>query len=154
MYTIRGSWLVFDEDFDRPLTDIVFPKHIHKVKFGEKFKQSVSCLPKHITHLALYFSYLNLSTTFPPTITHLDFYNTYFLDPMIVNVINIINIGEFLKKMGFFGWIDKVLPKLNSYYLCYLMIICEKQFDGDNQRCSINKHNLSKRQTRLFDMLL
>ena len=37
MYQIIGNKLVFDNDFNEPLTSVIFPKHVTKVVFGTGF---------------------------------------------------------------------------------------------------------------------
>ena len=54
MYQIKDSWLVFNDRFNEPLSNVVFPVGIQKIQFRWSFDQEINNLPKSLIYLQIY----------------------------------------------------------------------------------------------------
>lgn len=135
MYTIRGNILIFDNDFNGVLDDIVFHCDIRGVVFGKIFNQSLDNLPDNIRRIRfVYDSIFNrVINKFPNSLKHLYFgemYNesidalptglkTLCFGRMFNKPIDRLASLQVLKKLTFEGSFNHKLPKL-SLTLTYL----------------------------------
>ena len=76
MYQIINGWMVFDYWFNKPLSNIVFPKDIKKIQFGGFFDQDISnasTLPNSLTNLKLGYCFNQEMHNLSNSLTHLRF---------------------------------------------------------------------------------
>ena len=74
MYQIKDGWLVFDKLFNEPLTNVVFPVGIQKIRLSYYFNQYVNnLLPNSLTHLTFGWHFDQDVSKLPNSITHLTF---------------------------------------------------------------------------------
>ena len=74
MCQIRDGWMVFDDWSNEPLSNVVFPTGIQKIRFGRVFNQNVSQLPNSLTHLIFGWKFnQDMRNALPNSIIHLTF---------------------------------------------------------------------------------
>ena len=73
MYQIRNGWIVFNNEFNGSLSNVVFPMGIQKVKFNWYFNQDMRNLPNNLTHLIFGGDFNQDVSNLPNSLTHLTF---------------------------------------------------------------------------------
>lgn len=152
MYSFEKRWLVFDDYFNKPLTNGVFPNGIRKVLFNYYFNQPLGRLPSSITKLAFGQSFnqsISGSLTLPSCLTSLSFGSNFNQ--------NILTLPKYLKFLNI-GYYDEC--KFNRELNPYLYQLTNFHISNNPQkhiiveRCKINKHNRYIRNKKLIDLLL
>ena len=175
MYQIKDGWMVFDDRFNEPLTNVVFPTGIQKVKFGRYFNQEIRNLPNSITHLSFeYWGYFNQNISqLPNSLTHLTF--DYDFNQEVRNLPNglihlsfgycfnqdMSKLPKSLTYLCFYGWSScnnsNINPSLNPYLYHLTEFVINQKHKHKRlmlKRCQINQHNRGIREDKLIDLLL
>ena len=130
MYEINDDWLVFCDQFNEPLSNVVFPVGIQKIIFGWDFNQDINnLLPNSLTHLIFSFCFNQDVSQLPKSLIYLKIYKyrcdfKQSLNPYLYHLTEFAITGEHKHK-----------------------VIME-------DRCKINQHNTTIRSDTLIDLLL
>ena len=127
MYQIKDDWIVFNDDFNESLLNVVFPNGIQKIRFSEYFNKDVSQLPNSITHLTFSYWFNQDVSQLPNSLTHLIFYDYSFKQ----------SLNPYLYHLTSF--------EINNNH---------KHNTIMEDRCKINQHNITIRNDTLIDLLL
>ena len=130
MYQIKDGWIVFDNNFNKLLSTVVFPHGIQKIEFGWDFNQDVSQLPNNLTHLIFTDNFNQDISQLPKSVTCLRF--TEYYDCKFNQSLNLYlyHLTEFIMK--------------NNHKHKAIML----------DRCKINQHNEGICSDKLIDLLL
>ena len=73
MYQISDGWMVFNDEFNEPLSSIVFTSGIQQIKFGDNFNQDINNLPNSIIYLTFGWYFDQDVSKLPNRLAHLTF---------------------------------------------------------------------------------
>lgn len=127
---------------------INLPPKLKQIYFGYWFNKPVENLPDTLTHLRFGSKFMQRVNKFPPNLTHLWFENGNSFDlsnDILPDTITNLCIG-----LNY----TKYIHKIPSGLLYISGNIRHKQFDHIRRICNINKYNLAKKRSGLFDDLL
>lgn len=172
MCQIINKTLYFYWDFNSPLTEVIFPTHIHRIDFGIQFNQKVNNLiPNHIieitfsTHfnqdisntLPRNLKYLVLNPSFnqelinlPISLTHLSISGNFNKDisslPKCLMTLHIFS----LQSIGFNHSLNPYLYYLTMFHISS----SHKHKTIMVERCKTNRHNRDIRSNKLVSLLV
>ena len=167
MYRIKDDWMVFNGVFNEPLTNVVFPVSIQKIKFGYYFNQEINNLPNNITHLIFGWKFNQDVSELPNSLTYLDFGHNFNQDvSQLPNSLTCLmfwwdfdqDISRFPKSLIYIQIFKYEFEHSLNPYLYHLtgfeLRINHKHKAIMENGCKINQHNTTIREDNLIDLLL
>ena len=169
-YYPKNDWLVFDDDFNDQITNVVFPTGIQKIRFGWHFNQEIRNLPNSLTHLIFGFYFNQEIRNLPNSLTHLTFGHDF--NQKMHNLPNSLthltfgwcfnqemhNLPKSITYLIFNYWSDHRFNHNLNPYLYYLTEFYIKEDHKHKSlmlnRCRVNRHNSAIRNDKLIDLLL
>ena len=144
--SVKNGWFVIGSEESY---DIVFPPNIYKLRidtslYSDRYEDSTGviwCISEIIKQIPLHITYISID------ISLLQRYLIYFNNNNNNNLASLVFHVLYQTQELFSG--------IQLYYLCD--IITNTHYDlstEQDDRCAINKHNLTKRQIGLTDSLL
>ena len=170
MYEIIDGWMVFNNEFNDSLSNVVFPVGIQKIEFGWHFNQDVSNLPNSLTHLTFGYDFNQDVSNLPNSLTHLYFSNNFNQDiSKLPNSLTHLrfwwafnqDVSQLPKSITYLNFSDWCNNKFNQPLNPYLYHLTEFYIKEDHKhkflmlsRCRVNRHNGAIRDDKLIDLLL
>ena len=173
MYEIHNKTLYLNSDFNRPLTEVTFPKDIHQIVFGVSFNQEVNnLLPNHITHITLNYAFNKDISKLPKNLKTLSLgYNfNQELNNLPISLKCLSFGGFFIKDISRASTLPKYLkylyinlsvfhksPKPNPYLyyiIGYQIVYHDKHTNIMIDRCRVNRHNIDICENKLISLLI